>query len=235
MFMPRHARLRLPGLPLHVIQRGVNRAACFRSDRDRRRYLALLADAAMNEGCKIHAFVLMTNHVHLLLSPEERESASRMMKSLGERYVPEFNRRHQRTGTLWEGRFRSSVVDTERYFMECQRYIELNPVRADIVLHPREYPWSSYRTNAEGRASRLVTPHACYLSLASTEQDRRAAYQKLFAGSISKEELRRIRASINSGAPLGDGEFVAALEREAGRTVARGIRVRLPAHDGAGI
>src|SRR5271154_4683339 len=118
--MPRRARLRIAGLPLHIIQRGVNRASCFRSDRDRRRYLTLLADAALQEGCKMHAYVLMTNHVHLLLSGDEPDSPSRMMKSLGERYVPEFNRRHERTGTLWEGRFRSSVVDTERYFIECQ-------------------------------------------------------------------------------------------------------------------
>jgi putative transposase len=218
-----------------VIQRGVNRASCFRSDRDRRRYLALLADAALQEGCKIHAFVLMTNHVHLLLSPQERESASRMMKSLGERYVPEFNRRHERTGTLWEGRFRSSVIDTERYFIECQRYIELNPVRADIVLHPGEYPWSSYRTNAEGRASRLLTPHACYLSLAPTDEERREAYRTLFGESISKEELRRIRISIHSGVPLGGGDFIAALERETGHRLPRGGRMKLPAHDGAGI
>ncbi|HEY2629789.1 MAG TPA: transposase, partial [Usitatibacter sp.] len=174
--MPRRARLRISGLPLHVIQRGVNRAACFRSDRDRRRYLALLADAALLQGCRIHAFVLMTNHVHLLMSGDEPDSSSRMMKSLGERYVPEFNRRHGRTGTLWEGRFRSSVIDTERYLIECQRYIELNPVRAGMVLHPREYPWSSYRTNAEGRPSRLVIGHECYLRLASTDDERRAAY-----------------------------------------------------------
>lgn len=189
----------------------------------------------MQEGCKIHAYVLMSNHVHLLLSPEERDSASRMMKSLGERYVPEFNKRHGRTGTLWEGRFRSSVIDTERYFIECQRYIELNPVRADIVLHPREYPWSSYRTHAEGRASPFLTGHACYLSLASTDRERQAAYQKLFGESMSKEELRRIRVSINSGAPLGDTEFIAALEREAGRSVARGMRVRRPHRDEAEI
>ncbi len=156
------------------------------------------------------------------------------MKSLGERYVPEFNRRHERTGTLWEGRFRSSVVDTERYFIECQRYIELNPVRAGMVLHPRDYRWSSYRTNAEGRPSRLVVGHRCYLGLASTDAERLEAYQKLFGEAMSSEELRRIRVSVNSGAPLGDEDFIAALERKTGRGMARGRRVKLPAHNGAG-
>jgi putative transposase len=150
-----------------------------------------------------------------------------MMKYLGERYVPEFNRRHDRTGTLWEGRFRSSAIDSERYLFECQRYIELNPIRAGMVSHPADYEWSSYRVNAEGAISFLVTAHPRYMALGSTEIERRHAYRKLFTLATPSDEILKIRKSINSGAPLGDREFAAVLEKRAGHPVARGIRVRL--------
>ncbi|MFZ3323392.1 MAG: transposase [Usitatibacter sp.] len=227
--MPRRPRLRLPELPLHVVQRGVNRTPCFRSESDRTRYLELLEESAFLENCRIHAYVLMDNHVHLLLSPKEPASTSRMMKRIGERYVQEFNKRNVRTGTLWEGRFRSSVVDSERYLIQCQRYIELNPVRAGIVKHPHDHAWSSYRTNAEGAVSFLVTPHPLYLALATTEAERLAAYRRLFVGAIPSEVVRRIRVSINSGAPLADEDFIVNLERQTGWALARGKRVRLPA------
>lgn len=208
--MPRRPRLRLPELPLHVIQRGVNRTPCFRSENDRSRYLELLEESAFLENCRIHAYVLMDNHVHLLLSPKEPASTSRMMKRIGERYVQEF-------------------VDSERYLIQCQRYIELNPVRAGIVKHPHDHAWSSYRTNAEGAVSFLVTPHPLYLALATTEAERLAAYRRLFVGAIPSEVVRRIRVSINSGAPLADEDFIVNLERQTGWPLARGKRVRLPA------
>jgi putative transposase len=142
--MPRPPRIDIPGLPVHVIQRGVNRAACFVGDVDRRYYLKLLAKSAARRHCAIHAYVLMTNHVHLLVTPSERGALGALMQDLGRSYVRVINAIHGRTGTLWEGRFKSSVVDTERYFFTCQRYIELNPVRAQLVRHPMEYEWSSH-------------------------------------------------------------------------------------------
>ncbi|HLX23621.1 MAG TPA: transposase [Usitatibacter sp.] len=224
----------MPGLPLHVIQRGVDRARCFRSQSDRSRYLELLEEAAFLSKCSIHAYVLMDNHVHLLASPQEPASISKMMKRIGERYVQGFNKRHGRTGTLWEGRFRSSLVETERYFLHCQRYIELNPVRAGLVRHPHDHPWSSYRANAEGATSFILAPHPQYLALASTELERREAYRRLFAGAIPGDLVHRIRVSINSGAPLADEEFIVNLERQTGCTLSRGKRVRLPIAEIAG-
>ena len=173
--MPRRSRIRLPGLPLHTVQRGVNRTACFLSDGDRMHYLDLLGRAAAGEGCSVHAYVLMSNHVHMLVSPSEPSSPSRMMKRLGEVYVAHFNKRHGRTGTLWEGRFKSSVVDSALYLLQCYRYIELNPVRAGMVTRPRDHPWSSYRANAEGAASILLTPHPEYIALAATVEERCAS------------------------------------------------------------
>jgi putative transposase len=215
--MPRRARLRIPGLPLHVIQRGVNRAACFRDDSDRALYMELLAGAAIAQGCDIHSYVLMGNHVHMLLTPSEAGSASRMMKQLGELYVPQFNERHGRTGTLWEGRFKSAAVDSDSYFLRCHRYIELNPVRAGMALHPRDYRWSSYLANAEGMISPFLTAHPTYNAMAHDDDERRAAYRRFIAGGITVSELHQIRGSINSGVPLGEQGFVADLERKTGR------------------
>src|SRR5258706_3286643 len=163
--MPRHARLRIAGHPLHIIQRGVNRAACFAGDSDRILYLALLEELAGQQACAIHAYVLMTNHVHLLLSGDRSDAPSALMKHLGQRYVQTFNRKHGRTGSLWEGRFRSSIVDSDGYLLRCQRYIEMNPIRAGMVTRPDDYPWSSYASNANGAPSTILSPHWLYLSL----------------------------------------------------------------------
>ena len=219
--MPRRSRLRLPDLPLHIVQRGVNRSACFTDDSDRARYLELLAGAAVDQRCSIHAYVLMGNHVHLLVTPRQAGSASKMMKQLGEIYVPGYNERHGRTGTLWEGRFKSAVVDSESYLLLCQRYIELNPVRAGMARHPRDYAWSSYLANAEGAASSLVVPHPAYLSLSGDDLERRVAYRRLFVGRVPASELQLMRVSINSGAPLGDRAFVEELERRTGRRLSQ--------------
>jgi len=145
-------------------------------------YLRLLAAARAKEGCHLHAYVLMTNHVHLLVTSQTRDGISRMMKQLGESYVPYFNARHGRSGTLWEGRFRSSIVESDRYLLTCHRYIEANPVRAAMVMHPGDYRWSSHRANAMGERDDLLTPHALYLSLGHSQADRLAAYRALLKG-----------------------------------------------------
>ena len=182
--MPRHARVRIAKCPWHVIQRGVNRSPCFLDDADRRLYLNLLRAYSRRHACAVHAYVLMTNHVHLLVSPEDEDGLSKMMKALGERYVPYFNRLHGRTGTLWEGRFRSSVVQSERYLMICQRYIELNPVRAGIVARAGDLPWSSYAANAMGVPSDLVTPHELYLRLGPDRYERAKAYRRALRAAL---------------------------------------------------
>jgi len=205
--MARGPRLELLGVPLHVIQRGNNRGACFVSDDEYRRYLDYLRAAAARFDCAVHAYVLMTNHVHLLLTPHERHAVSRLMQQLGRRYVRRFNESHDRTGTLWEGRFRSSVINSERYFLVCQRYIEYNPLRAGMVRLARDYVWSSYRHHAEGRPDPLLTEHECYLQLGRTAADRMDAYRILCAETISSDDVDSIRASVNRGRPLGTVRF----------------------------
>jgi putative transposase len=201
--MPRPHRVVLPSIPLHVIQRGNNRAPCFHLQNDYVVYLGMLHECAFDAGCAVHAYVLMSNHVHLLLSPDSADGASKMMQRLGQRYVQYFNRRHTRTGTLWEGRFRSSPVQDARYFLVCQRYIELNPVRAHMVDAAADYPWSSHRTNAYGQASSLITPHATYASLGDVPAVRHAAYRQLFEEVLSAEMLDELRKAGNGNRPLG--------------------------------
>ena len=220
--MPRRARLRLAGLPLHIIQRGNNRTACFFGDEDYLLYLRHLEELSCKFRCAIHAYALMTNHVHLLLTPVQAESASLLMKHLGQRYVQYVNRTYRRSGTMWEGRFRSSIVEDEGYLLRCHRYIELNPVRAGMVTHPRDYRWSSYRSNGEGRLLPLLTPHENYLALGSTKGERLAAYRALFRGELSSEEVTEIRSATNGGFVLGGDRFKAEVAAMLGRRVDRG-------------
>ena len=187
--MPRRARLSLAGIPWHIIQRGNNRSVCFFSEEDYRRYLDDLTDLSGRFGCAIHAYVLMTNHVHLLLTPEKADSAALMMKHLGQRYVQYVNRTYRRSGTLWEGRFRSCLTQSEDYVLACYRYIELNPVRAAMVNRPQDYRWSSYHANAQGKIDRVLTPHAEYLRLARDDTDRREAYRALFKAHLEAETV----------------------------------------------
>jgi putative transposase len=201
--MPRPRRLALPSVPLHIIQRGNNRNPCFSHENDYLVYLDMLRECSLDSGCALHAYVLMSNHVHLLLSPDDGESASTMMRRLGQRYVQYFNRRHARTGTLWEGRFRSCLVQDERYFLICHRYIELNPVRACMVSAPVDYPWSSHRANAFGQENSLLTPHVAYKSLGSSQTVRHAAYRHLFSEVLSPELLGELRQASKSNRPLG--------------------------------
>jgi putative transposase len=201
--MPRPRRVVLPSVPLHIIQRGNNRIPCFASRNDYLAYLDMLRECAFDCGCAVHAYVLMSNHVHLLLSPDDDDGASTMMQRLGRRYVLYFNRRHARTGTLWEGRFRSSLVQDERYLMVCHRYIELNPVRACMVDSPSDYPWSSHRANAFGQQDSLLTPHSLYTRLGGDAMTRQAAYQHLFNEALSNETLDQLRQAGNGNRPLG--------------------------------
>jgi putative transposase len=215
--MSRHPRLILPAVPLHIIQRGNNRGPCFAGTADFLVYLTLLRQYAAETACDVHAYVLMTNHVHLLLSTSNRTGPSVLMRRLGQHYVQYFNRRHGRSGTLWEGRFRSCLVDSQRYLLVCQRYIELNPVRARMVETPGAYPWSSYRANAFGADDPLVTPHLAYIGLGAHDVDRRAAYRNLFLEELSEQLLAEIRRTGNSNRPLGPASFVDEVANTVGR------------------
>jgi putative transposase len=213
---------------LHVIQRGVNRGACFFGDVDRRFYLKCLGEAADRRGCAVHAYVLMTNHVHLLVTPAERGNVATMLQDLGRKYVRTINTLHGRTGTLWEGRFKSSVIDTDSYLLTCQYYIELNPVRAGLVGHPGQYPWSSYSHYALGQRNRLVSPHSVYDSLGSTDAERQAAYRSSMPQAIDAEPLEKIRTAANSSCALGSETFLREITATVGRTVAPPTRGRPP-------
>lgn len=218
--MARSLRLAIPGVPLHVIQRGNNRGQCFRCPEDYERYLRYLADAALRYGCAIHAYVLMPNHVHLLLTPTAADATSRVMQQLGRRYVRDFNAAYGRTGTLWEGRFRSSLIDSERYFLICQRYIEQNPVRAGMVCDPGEYSWSSYRHHAAKTRDPMITEHECYLRIADTPVGRAEEYGRLCRTAVAGDDVERIRSSVNRGLPVGE-RLTEAERRAAARLVAR--------------
>ncbi|MSP96817.1 MAG: transposase [Betaproteobacteria bacterium] len=220
--MPRRARLMLADTPVHLIQRGNNHGACFFADGDYALYVALLEKLAARFGCAIHAWCLMTNHVHLLLTPSARDACSLLMKHLGQHYVQYVNRTYNRSGTLWEGRFRSCLAQNESYVLACHRYIELNPVRAGMVERPDDYPWSSFRVNADGRYCSLVTPHSEYLRLGTDATGRRAAYRELFRGHIAPELVNEIRASTNGGYALGAERFRAEVALALGRSVQPG-------------
>ncbi|MDP1717608.1 MAG: transposase [Burkholderiales bacterium] len=220
--MPRRARLSVAGIAWHIIQRGNNRAVCFHAEDDYRRYLDDLAEQARRFDCAIHAYVLMTNHVHLLLTPEKADSAALMMKHLGQRYVQYVNRVYRRSGTLWEGRFRSCLTQSEDYVLACYRYIELNPVRAGMVRHPRDYRWSSYHVNGDGRKDPLVTAHEQYMGLARTEDVRRENYRALFKAHLDPEVVARIRSATNGNVVLGSKRFEEEIAKMLKRRVTPG-------------
>lgn len=226
--MPRRARITLANVPLHLIQRGNNRQACFFADEDYRVYLDHLADSARKFNCAIHAYVLMTNHVHLLLTPGSDDSAGLMMKNLGQRYVQYVNRTYRRSGTLWEGRFRSCLAQDDAYLLACQRYIELNPVRAGMVPHPAEYRWSSYRANAQGEEDAILTHHPLYLALGTDPDERRASYRDLFRHSLDPGQVDQIRKATNGNYALGDTRFAAQVAAALGRRTTPGRRGRPP-------
>jgi len=220
--MPRRARLSLPNIPLHIIQRGNNRQACFYADEDYRFYLDWLREHADKKGCQIHAYVLMTNHVHLLVSAEQPDAPGALMKALGQRYVQYVNRTYRRSGTLWEGRFRSCLTQEESYLLACQRYIELNPVRAGMVEHPAEYRWSSYRGNAQGEHDLLLKPHLLYQTLGEDAASREAAYRELFRYELEPGLVDEIRRATNGNYALGNAAFAAQVTTVLGRRAAPG-------------
>ena len=196
--MPRPVRLVLPGQVHHVIQRGNNRQPIFFEDRDRRLFLTMLGDALAAHRCALHAYVLMTNHVHLLITPEGEAGIASVMQSVGRRYVAHINRTHQRTGTLWEGRFRSTIVDSEAWVMACYRYIEANPIRAGMVTAPEDHPWSSHGRNAHGRPDPLVEEQDCYTALGDTAADRQAAYRAHFE-DLAPDTIDTLRDATQRG------------------------------------
>lgn len=200
--MPRLARLVLPDVALHVVQRGHNRQACFREDTDRMVYLVLLRDGIKKSRCVLHAYCLMTNHVHLLLTPPDASACGILMRNLGQRYVQYFNSRYDRRGTLWEGRPYSCLVDSTKYVLGCYRYIELNPVRAEMVASAAAYKWSSYEANGGGSDDPLVSPHTEYLALGNDPHARREAYRQLFPAADDPDFLAEIRDATNGGYPL---------------------------------
>jgi putative transposase len=191
----------LPDIPLHIVQRGVNRQSCFLQRRDYRTYLLSLREMSALYAVAVHAYVLMTNHVHLLVTPADEFGASCMMQQLGRQYVSYFNATHARTGPLWEGRFRSSMISSSRYLLACYRYIELNPVRAHIVPMPNQYPWSSYRANALAHHDDTVTPHADVIALGDNAVERCARYRALFATAVDEDD-EAIRIAWRKGVAL---------------------------------
>ncbi|MCU7827470.1 MAG: transposase [Candidatus Thiodiazotropha sp. (ex Myrtea sp. 'scaly one' KF741663)] len=224
--MARMPRVTCPGLPHHIIQRGNNRSAIFFDDSDYHAYLNWLGEAMQKYGCKLHAYVLMTNHIHLLLTPETDLSIGQVMQSLGRCYVRYINGVYQRTGTLWEGRFKSSVVQSESYLLTCYRYIELNPVRAGMVNSPEAYRWSSYASNALGYKDKYIEVHEEYLRLGGDEHERCRAYRGLFVDPIETDLLQEIRSSTNRNEVLGNDRFKDEIQSQLGR------RVRLHPHGG---
>lgn len=215
--MPRRPRIHLAGLPLHIVQRGHNRDACFFAEEDYHVYRHWLGEALKASGCQLHAYVQMTNHVHLLLTPPESEAVSQLVISLGRRYVQYINKTYRRTGTLWDGRYKSSLVQADAYLLLCQRYIELNPVRADMVGDPVHYRWSSYRANGLGQVDPLLTPHAVYADLGQSETVRLAAYRALFRSELDADAISDIRMALDQGQPLGNSRFLDSIERAAGQ------------------
>jgi len=227
--MPRQARYNLPGLPQHVIQRGNNRQAVFFDDDDYQRYLSDLDEIATATGCQIHAFVLMTNHVHLLVAPTVSNGISKLMQGLGRRYVVYVNHACQRTGALWEGRYKASLVAEDNYLLACMRYIKLNPVRAGLVEHPGEYQWASYHYSAYGKYCGLnLKEHDQYTALAGNVVDRRQNYRELFLNALDTDLINSIRQSLNSCLVLGNERFKDEIEIQLKRSVRPGKAGRPP-------
>ncbi len=224
--MPRKPRFFLPDVPVHVVQRGNNRQPIFFEGADYEAYLGWLGEASTRWACRVHAYVLMTNHVHLLMSPDDADSVSRAMQYLGRRYVPYINRSYQRSGTLWEGRFKSSLVQTEAYLLRCYGYIERNPVRAGMVADARQYPWSSYAHNAWGAANPLISEHVEYRRLGASDAERQEAYRALLAFMQPPETLKEIRDCLQTGTPLGNDRFRTSIEATLGKRVGRAQRGR---------
>ena len=224
--MPRKPRMYLPETPSHVVQRGNNREACFFAETDHQFYLACLHDALQHYHVALHAYVLMTNHVHLLMSPTTAEGISKVMQSVGRRYVQYINTTYRRTGTLWEGRHKASLVQVEPYLLKCYRYIELNPVAANMVSHPSDYSWSSYPHHAQGTPNRLICDHVLYEQLGSTPPERQHAYRELFRYALDTGDIHAMHTSTQHETPLGNERFKNQIEITLGRKLKHTTRGR---------
>ncbi|MFM2241102.1 MAG: hypothetical protein RJA69_2476 [Pseudomonadota bacterium] len=205
-----------------MILRGNNRQVIVRDEADRRLLLDLLEQHAKAQGVEVHAYVLMDNHLHLLVTPRRDRALPLMMQSVGRTYVRAFNQRHGRTGTLWEGRYRSTLIQTDRYLLACMAYIDLNPVRAGLVLQPQDYGWSSHAHYIGQRVDRLITPHALLWTLGNTPFAREAAYAELVHAGVSVDQERALTQSALSGWALGETSFVASLQKQTERRVVKG-------------
>ena len=217
--MARLPRFILPGHPQHVIQRGNNREPIFYQDEDYRFYLEKLTAACEKHDCKLHAYVLMTNHVHLLITPNSENGIGKVMQMIGRYYVQYFNHTYNRTGTLWEGRYKATLIDSEQYLFCCMRYIELNPVRAGMADHPRNYPWSSYHCNALGVEDAALSPQLLYRGLGKTVKERQVAYRALFKQPIGEGTLETIREATNKSWVIGSDYFREKIEKQLNRQI----------------
>jgi putative transposase len=224
--MPRIPRISIPGLALHVVHRGNNRQAVFFQDRDRIRYLDLLFESCERYEVSVHAYVCMTNHVHILMTPWHEATASKTMQRMGASYTACINAIYNRTGSLWEGRFKSSLVDSERYVLGCYCYIELNPVRAGMVLQPSDYRWSSYRHNAHGLSDYPIRPHPEWMALGADVWARHRRHAQLVAGGMTHEQVEKFRRSTSKGLPAGSQHFQAEVEAALARRLGDGQRGR---------
>ena len=222
--MARLPRFNIVGQAQHVIVRGNNREAIFYADEDYLFYLEKLKQACEKHECDLHAYVLMTNHVHLLITPNKEGGLSKAMQMIGRYYVQYFNHSYQRTGTLWEGRYKATLIDSDVYALTCYRYIELNPVRAKMVNHPSEYPWSSYRCNALGDSCDVITPHELYQALDKSQEKRQDAYRGLFTSVIDEKTLDAIRDSTNKAWVLGSDYFKKMIDNKVGRPISPSAR-----------
>ena len=224
--MPRKPRCYLSNVPCHVITRGNDRQACFFDTRDYQFYLEVLSDACERYKVALHAYVLMTNHVHLLMTPASEDGVSRVMQSVGRRYVQRINIKHRRTGTLWEGRHKASLVEDDAYLLACYRYIELNPVRASMVKHPIEYPWTSYFENSGAHELNIITPHSIYQRLGLTIKSQQVAYKALFKQQLQPSAINDIRTAATFSMPIGRGAFQCQIEKMVGRKLGYAKRGR---------
>ncbi len=224
--MPRKPRFIIPGVPVHLVQRGRSKKPVFYQYNDYLVYLQRLKEAAERYQCQIHAYVLMTNHIHLLVTPEEKQGISAMMQYVGRQYVPYINKTYGGSGSIWDGRYKANLVQDEAYLLTCMRYIELNPVRASMVKSPQQYPWSSFHRNGMGRVDPLVLPHRLYRSLGNTERSRQMAYLALFKAHIGENKLSSIRKACQTGTPLGNEFFRREVETELGCKVGQARRGR---------
>lgn len=217
--MARLPRLTVPGYPHHVVQRGNNRQPIVLSDADRLLLLDLVSENAQRFQVALHAYALMDNHIHLVLSPETADGVPKMMQALGRRYVRHFNDTHGRTGTLWEGRYKSTLIQTDRYLLACMAYLDLNPVRAGLVSEPAQYAWTSHRHYIGQTHDRRITPHALYWALGNTPFAREAAYAEMVRAGLERDRVNAITASVLHGWALGDPDFVNQLQQQTERRV----------------